>query len=229
MNSKINIVFCGYRSWAKNIINAVQRHQGINCVAKIFSYDEYEHFVDNMESSDKVFVFLGWSWIVPSEITSQYLCIGIHPSDLPHFRGGSPIQNQIMAGLLESKVSLMTLSDKKLDAGDIWGKNKFSLRGDNITKVFEAIEKSSVQLLNQFFDSYPNIVPINQNISEGSYYRRRKPEESRILYDDIESLGLEYMYNKIRSLTAPYPNAYFEDKNGNRLYIKEVVYETSAK
>ena len=40
--------------------------------------------------------FPHWRWIIPEEIFSKYKCIGFHTSNLPHGRGGSPIQNQII-------------------------------------------------------------------------------------------------------------------------------------
>ena len=33
------------------------------------------------------------------------------------------------------------------------------------------------------------------------------------------------LYNKIRCLTYPYPNAYLENKNGDKLYFLEVSYK----
>ena len=33
------------------------------------------------------------------------------------------------------------------------------------------------------------------------------------------------IYNKIRCLTYPYPNAYTKDINGNKLFFKEVAFK----
>ena len=41
-------------------------------------------------------LFYGWSWKIEEEIYANYMSIMLHPSDLPKFRGGSPIQNQIL-------------------------------------------------------------------------------------------------------------------------------------
>ena len=43
--------------------------------------------------------------------------------------------------------------------------------------------------------------------------------------DDINKLTVIQLYNKIRSLTEPYPNAFLEDKNGDRIYFKGVSFE----
>ena len=117
----------------------------------------------------------------------------------------------------------MTISEK-LDGGDIWLKNYLDLRGNNIECIFKNIEKSSIVLFNNFFDLYPNIKPIRQDLIKGSYFKRRNPEESKIDLEDFKNKSLEEIYNKIRCLTTPYPNAYLEDDKGNKLYFHEVNY-----
>ena len=220
----VNIVCCGYRDWALEIINNISNHPNVNIVRTIHSYEEYQSHIDSFTDNIELILFLGWSWIIPPKITNKYLCLGIHPSDLPLYRGGSPIQNQIINGVEESKVTLMTLSSKKLDAGDIWLKENLDLSGNTITKIFNNITKSSTKLLNNFFNVYPNILPAKQNISDVTYFKRRKPEQGKITFDHIKDKSLNELYNFIRCLSDPYPNAYMEDTEGNRLLIKEVEY-----
>jgi len=229
MKTKTNVIFCGYREWALKIIEQVSDHSNINSIGVIKTIDEYREKESNFSEDTDIILFLGWSWIIPPKVTSKFLCLGVHPSDLPQYRGGSPIQNQIINGLTESKVTLMTLSENKLDAGDIWLKNKLSLKGDNIDKIFNHIIESSVSLLNYFFSQFPNIEPIKQDISKGTYFKRRQPKDSCIFLDDFKKISLVEFYNQVRCLTYPYPNLYLEDKAGNKLYIKEVEFISSQK
>jgi methionyl-tRNA formyltransferase len=221
--NKINVIFCGYRDWANCIFKAVEKHDNINVKDIIKTFEEYKELEQNPPNDIDLILFIGWSWIIPNFFTERYLCIGIHPSDLPQYRGGAPLQNQIINGVVISKVSLITLSSK-LDAGEIWLKEDLSLSGDSITDVFDNIVQSSILLLNNFFDNYPNIKPEIQDISKGSYFKRRKPEESELNIDDFNKMSLKELYNFIRCLTDPYPNAYLEDKDGNRLIFKNVRY-----
>ena len=57
---------------------------------------------------------------LPEEVLDipKYGCLNVHPSLLPKYRGGNPIQRQIMAGETESGVSIMYM-DPNVDAGDI--------------------------------------------------------------------------------------------------------------
>ena len=42
----------------------------------------------------------------------------LHPSSLPQYRGGSPIQNQIIDGIKESEVCIFKM-EKEIDSGQI--------------------------------------------------------------------------------------------------------------
>ena len=90
------------------------------------------------------------------------------------------------------------------------------------------------------------IKPIQQDLKKGSYFKSRTPEQSRIKIEDIEQKIIKYditcvlvailygnviqydiieeIYNRIRSLTEPYPNAFIEDSEGNKLYFKHVSF-----
>ena len=118
----------------------------------------------------------------------------------------------------------MTLSNNKIDAGDIWLKETLDLSGDSVNEIFQNIIFSSIKLLNIFFDKYPNISPIEQDISKGSYSKRRKPEQSLLTKNDFNRMSLKEIYNFIRCLTDPYPNAYMQDQDGNKLVFTSINY-----
>ena len=92
-------------------------------------------------------------------------------------------------------------------------------------QIFKNIEKSSIVLFNKFIDRYPNIESQPQEDGSHITYKRRLASESEITKDDISKLTVIQLYNKIRSLTDPYPNAFLEDKNGDRIYFKGVSFE----
>ena len=217
----INIVCCGYRSWAINIINHIKNNPKINLLHVFNSNHEYNMKIQTIEEKVDVILFLGWSWFIKKEITDKFLCLGIHPSDLPNYRGGSPIQHQIINGIKKTNVSLFTISEK-LDEGDIWLKEKLDLSGNNMDEIFKNIETSSVILLNKFFNLFPNITPTQQDLKLGSYFKRRTPNQSEITLDDFKNKSLEDIYNTIRCLTDPYPNAYMQDSDGNKLVFKDI-------
>jgi methionyl-tRNA formyltransferase len=218
------VILFGYRDWVTPIFKSLQKLPNIKVHDIINSHEEYLDKVNTFPTDTDILLFVGWSWIIPSEITRKFLCLGIHPSDLPNYRGGSPIQHQIINGVLESKVTLMTLSCEKLDAGDIWLKEDLSLEGSSISEIFSNITESSIVLMKKFFEQYPNIKSIKQDVSEGSYFKRRTQEESKMERKDFSEKDLLYIYNYIRSLTEPYPNAFIQDIEGNKLIFTGVKY-----
>jgi len=224
----VKVIFCGYRSWALNIIHEIKKHEKISSCEIISSKDNYDSKFNQLVSRADLIVFLGWSWIIPNEITNNHLCIGIHPSDLPYYRGGSPLQHQIINGVIKTKVSLMTISEK-LDGGDIWLKHDLDLGGSTNETILKNLEKSTLALLNNFFNDFPHIDPVKQDLTKGSYFKRRTIDQSRLDLKDFKTKSLEEIYNFIRCLTDPYPNAFIEDKNGNKLLFKEVQFVPSDK
>jgi methionyl-tRNA formyltransferase len=184
------------------------------------------HAVESKEEFDRiddyaqydVIIFIGWSWIVKQEVLDSALCLCIHPSNLPQYRGGSPIQNQIMDGVLDTKVTLFEMTDK-LDAGDIYGQVDLDLRGD-LEDILEWLSSRTVTLITDYLRGGEEPKPVKQDESKATYCKRRKPEESEITLRHIEKyLTAEEMYNKIRALQDPYPNAYIVCADGKKLYI----------
>ena len=60
---------------------------------------------------------------------------------------------------------------------------------------------------------------VEQVEENSTWYPRRQPEDSEILMQEIANESDEYLYNKIRMLGTPYPNAYITCKNGKKLYL----------
>lgn len=218
------IILCGYRKWAIKVFESIKMHPNVTILDIICSHQEYQIKENNFNESIDIIVFVGWSWIIPQKTIKKILCLGVHPSILPYFKGGSPIQNQIIRGIEKTKVTLFTLSPEKLDAGDIWLQEDLDLSGDNMKEIFNNLAHITAKLLYSFFDKFPDIAPQQQDPTVDSYFKRRKPEESELTKEQLFNMSLKQLYNFIRALTDPYPNAYIKDEEGNKLYFKKVKY-----
>ena len=211
----MRIACVGYRDWALNIYDRLAGNS--DHVYLIFrSRAQYNEDVLRDFKPD-VILFYGWSWYVSDQILQDFKCLMLHPSPLPRYRGGSPIQNQIIAGEKASKVSIF-LMNGEIDAGDIVAQEYLSLEG-SLSDIFTRIEGVGAQLTSSLFES--GLDPIPQDHSKATYCKRRKPEESEITLDDIKNTKAEYLFNKIRMLADPYPNAFIRTIDGRRLIIKE--------
>jgi len=207
------IYICAYRDWGIEIYNNVKDNHNQNIIL-INSKKELTQKSSLFKTEDVLF-FLGWSWIIEDEIVNNYRCICLHPSPLPKYRGGSPIQHQIINGEKNSSITFFEMN-KKLDAGKILHQREFSLKGE-LNDIFKRIISLGTTGILTLL--YSRIEGIEQDESQATYYKRRKPEESEITIDEIKNKSVEYLHNKIRMLNDPYPNAYIKDKDGNKLYI----------
>ena len=109
-----------------------------------------------------------------------------------------------------------------IDDGPILGKLNLNLEGE-ITEIFGRMEEAGLQLtLGLLKQQYKAVF---QNHSDATYCKRRTPEESEITLDDLKNLTGEELYNKIRCLTGPYPNAFIRTVDGKRLIIKSADLE----
>ena len=61
-----------------------------------------------------------------------------------------------------------------------------------------------------------------QNNKLATYYKRRKPSESEITFEEIKNKTSIYLKNKIRMLEDPYPNAYIKNKDGKKIEIEKI-------
>ena len=241
------IVFIVYREWAYEIYKRILFFQKSNMefeVAALITIpnsefkresDDVQNFVvdgnDNEEilrimdeiKPDAIFYY-GWSWLVKELIFSKYLCICLHPSPLPRYRGGSPIQHQIIQGETESAVSVFRMG-AGLDDGDIYKQESISLSGslkDIFTSIIQAgakiTENLIIDLINGNIKFYPQM-----NLSENPPLKRRKPEEGEIKLDEISEKNYVEIYNLVRALADPYPNAYIQLSKG-KLLIKKIKF-----
>ena len=114
-------VICGHRDYSKNLYKKLLKEYDFKIIdtPKKLTYE-----ILNKINPDYVF-FTDWSWIVPKKIIDNFKCICFHESDLPKFRGGSPIQNQIIRGIKITKTTAFVMTNE-IDAGEILLKKKLS-------------------------------------------------------------------------------------------------------
>jgi len=211
------IWICTYRDWGFEVHKHIK--QAMNCKL-IQDQSQFMNSLSSFEKNDTLF-FVGWSWIIPNNIIEEYKCICLHPSILPKYRGGSPIQHQIINGEKESAVTYFKMTDK-LDAGPILFQEKFSLEGelkDVTNRIIPLAIKGIFYILND------KVKEQKQDDSDATYFKRRTPEQSEINVQDFKDFTAKELYNKIRSLQEPYPNAFIICKDNKKLFLKMADYE----
>jgi len=212
----MRILCITYRQWALDIYSNIQK----NSDHLYLTIDSYEKYSDEIiyDFKPDYILFYGWSWIVPSNIINNYKCIMLHPSPLPKYRGGSPIQNQIINNEKQSMITLFIMTDN-LDDGDIILQKEISLEG-HLDSIFKNITKIGIELTMKMLKGDYSLT--KQDNTQATYCKRRKPSESEITIDELKTKSSEYLFNKIRMLEDPYPNAYITTIDEKRILLKYV-------
>lgn len=150
----------------------------------------------------KYIFFLHWNWRVPQNVFTMHECVCFHMTDLPYGRGGSPLQNLILAAKTETNLTAFRMIDE-MDAGPVYSKKAMSLAGRA-----EEIYRRAGDLSWEMIDWIVRTEPIPQpQIGQATVFKRRSVEESAMPV----SGELEKLYDFIRMLDAPtYPLAYVD-------------------
>ncbi len=195
----MTIIFCAYREWALEIYKKLSKKY-----KKIILITTPKQLsINYVKKINPTFIFFpDWSWKVPESIINDYDCICFHESPLPKFRGGSPIQNQIIRGIKKTKTTAFLMTNK-IDDGDILLQKELSLEG-NLNDIFSRMIKNDYIMIQHIIQG--KYTQRNQK-GKSSYFKRRTPEES-----ELKSLNHseKYLYNFIRMLSDPYPNAFIK-------------------
>ena len=192
----MNYVFCAYRKWALEIFDVLNRKYDNFFLIKNPKQLTYK----KIKKIDPKFIFFpDWSWKVPGKIFQNFDCVCFHEADLPKFRGGSPLQNQIIRGLEKTKTTTF-LMNEKMDGGPIIMKRTLSLKG-GISEIIERMKKNDLEIINKILSDK---FTITKQTGRSSTFKRRKPEDSEISLNHSK----KYLYNFIRMLEDPYPNAF---------------------
>jgi methionyl-tRNA formyltransferase len=217
---KNRIIFCAYRKWAIDVYESIK-----------VTYSNLDFYLAENQSqlvkllSDSLkpnyIICVGWSWLVPDKIIDDYLVVGIHPSNLPDFAGGSPIQHQISEGITNTKNSLFRLT-KNIDSGPVLAKVDLSLEG-SLDNVFTNLTSSSIQLISLLLDGNTKKAD-SKNEQKIKSRKRLTEQDGNLSVEDFNQMSALELYNFMRCREDPYPNAYFEDNTG-RLWFSGVKFQ----
>ena len=167
------IAFVIYRKWAYEIFQNILAFQAENPnfkVSALIITPSAEFRAKELKNFEKIFIlegddndkinsilvkneidvvcYYGWSWIVKEPILSKFICLCLHPSLLPKYRGGTPIQHQIINNELNSGVSVFRMKGG-IDDGDIYKQLPMSLSGA-LSDIFTRMTDLGTIITKQF-------------------------------------------------------------------------------
>tara|TARA_X000000950_G_C13843940_1_gene631472 strand:- start:793 stop:1476 length:684 start_codon:yes stop_codon:yes gene_type:complete len=190
------------KKWNEELVSLLDIQYKLSKWKLINNKSEFRHEVLEKLNIGKIFI-PHWSYIIPKDIYEKYECIVFHMTDLPFGRGGSPLQNLIVRGFTETKISAIKV-EEGLDTGPIYLKRKLTLEGT----AEEIFIRSSHIIYKMILIILENqITPISQ-IGNPVIFKRRKKEDSNI----IELKEINRLFDYIRMLDCDgYPKAFIEN------------------
>ena len=168
----------------------------VNVWAEEHKLPVYTNIADYNFTPDMV-VVVSYGVILRENVLNSALCINIHPSDLPKYRGPSPIRTAIYNGDKKSAICLMRITPE-LDAGDIYLRKEFDIGVNDTNAVVEKLVSSiGAEMLVEYL-SNPSAYSPNPQIGEPTYTRKFTSADEDINW----SRGAYAIHNQIRALGA---------------------------
>ena len=127
----MRIIGIAYRDWSINIYKKLKKKKINITIIK----SKKINITKIKKINPEYILFYGWSSKVPANVINNYQCIMLHPSKLPKYAGGSPIQNQIIRNVKKSAVTLFRMNNK-IDSGNIIYQSPLSLEG-SLKSIFQ--------------------------------------------------------------------------------------------
>lgn len=176
------------------------------------------------EAPDLILV-TGLTKILPDGVLDfpKFGTFNLHAGRLPHYKGGSPLNWQILNGEEKIGVSLIRLVPGGIDIGPIVGESTFPLEdSDDILTVHQKANQHFGNLVHDFFSAFLNGAEICEKpqVVEGSgYWHQRSDEDGQIRWREMTA---QQVRNSVRALTHPYPGAFSKSVKHGRVRFWKV-------
>lgn len=204
-----NCWFGSVKHWAEK--------QGIDCTTDAVNSP---HWIEKLKrlQPDVLFSFYYRNMVRPEVLAIPRIgSFNLHGSLLPSYRGRCPVNWVLVNGEEETGVTLHYMVEKP-DAGDIVGNRPVKIDFEDTARtLYDKLCEAAGRLLDELLPGMKKgkIPRIKQDLSRGSYYGGRKPEDGRISWGE----SALHIYNLIRAVTDPYPGAFAFAESGEKILI----------
>jgi methionyl-tRNA formyltransferase len=132
-----------------------------------------------MELGADTVVVAAYGLLIPEEVLDERLWLNVHPSLLPRWRGAAPVERAIMAGDVETGVTIHR-TVKDLDAGPIAAQGAFLIEADDDAgEVYARAAELAVELLDEVLASPEP--EFREQPAEGATYADKIVPEDRLI------------------------------------------------
>ena len=176
-------------------VKVMAEEKGIAC----YTFDKLRLHQEEVEKIDyDISVVASFGQILPQWFLDYKLCINVHPSLLPKYRGASPIQTAILNGDEKSGVTIMKVA-MEVDSGDIILQEEYNLEGEYYSQLEEKFGiiggRMAAQAIRQAEEGKISFTPQQH---EKAVHVRKFTKEDGLLDFSKDAKSLE---NQVRALS----------------------------
>ena len=202
---KIQKIFLAKKFINKSIVSILKKKK---IAFSLGSEKKVNSFLLKEKENTDLNIFCGFPYIIKNNYfnLAKLGSLNLHAGKLPQYRGGSPLNWQIINGEKKISISVIKMS-KGIDTGDIVKETSFKLlEKDDIKSVHKKCNDLFPKL------TYLSIIKIlkkkklkKQKKTKIKYYKQRSFDDGRINWKNQNS---KEVFNFVRALTFPYHCAY---------------------
>lgn len=142
--------------------------------------------------------------ILPQEILDIAVCVNLHASMLPRYRGASPIQEALLHGDTTTGVTAM-LMDAKMDTGAIIDTKRIDIAHEDVAStLFDKLTKAACDLTIDVIEHFDKHNVVAQDERHATYCKKISKHDGLVDFNDAQLL-----FNKYRAYT-PWPGVFLE-------------------
>lgn len=205
--SKPEVIFFGNGPLAENTLKILKNH--VKIIFHAHDKDDLEKVKKlKKEHPDAHGILASFGVILKPDVLELFEpegILNIHPSELPKYRGPSPIETAILNGDMNFGVSVMKLVEK-MDAGPIYYQTAAHFENVTTSKsvIYETLAEKATEWLIDNLEDLPT--PWKQKEKRATYTKKLDTSMSRL--DPINFTALE-LNNQVRAF-ADFPKSRIE-------------------
>ncbi len=172
--------------------------------------------------SPDVIVVVAYGRLLPKTITDRYFCLNSHGSLLPRHRGASPVQASLLAGDIQTGITLIRM-DEHMDHGDIVYSRAFDIPDTlHFGDLFTALSALSAEVCVDFFRNHyltDTVQSVPQPTEGVTFCTKLNKADFELI---LSETTLDWL-RKIRAF-SPLPGAYvMTDKGRVKIFSAQII------
>ena len=173
---------------------------------KVFQFEKVSQHIDEVFDGVDIAVTASFGQILSRDFIAKKMCLNVHPSRLPLYRGATPLQTALLNGEKDTAVTIQKMV-YEVDEGDIILQEDIKIDDeDNFGTLTEKTARLGGELLARSLDLIESKKETytKQDGLKATYTKMIKKEDGLLDF----SLGAEKIVNKVRAL-GENPGCYF--------------------